>query len=53
MADVIYLDFSEIFDTILMSTLKKRGLGKHTVRLTEKQLNHWAQSVGISGSGSS
>lgn len=50
MADVTYLDFSEVFDTILMSMLKKCGLGKHAAK---KQLDHWAQRVGISGSGSS
>jgi len=52
-AEVIFLGFNKVFDTILMGTLKKRGLGKHAVRLAEKWLDHWAQRVATSGSGSS
>lgn len=48
-ADVIYLDFS---DTALISKLKKFWLAKCTVVLAARRLNHWAQSVDISGSGS-
>jgi len=43
---VIYLDFS---DTALISKLKKFWLGKCTVMLAAKQLDHWAQSIDISG----
>ncbi|KAK4829103.1 hypothetical protein QYF61_002141 [Mycteria americana] len=51
--DIIYLDFSKIFDTvfhkILIDNVFKYGLDEQTVRWTENRLNNRAQRVEISG----
>jgi len=55
--DVVYLDFSQAFDTvshnILTGKLRKCGLDTWTVRWTENWLNGRTQSVVISGAESS
>ncbi|GAB0205570.1 mitochondrial enolase superfamily member 1 [Grus japonensis] len=55
--DVVYLDFSKAFDTvshnILISKLRKCGLGEWTVRWVENWLNGRAQRVVISSTESS
>jgi len=55
--DVVYLDFSEAFDTvshnIFIDKLGKCRLGKWTVRWTEDWLNGRAQRVVISSTESS
>ena len=55
--DVVYLDFSQAFDTvshnILTGKLRKCGLDAWTVRWTENWLNGRVQSVVISGAESS
>ncbi|CAM5124509.1 unnamed protein product [Natator depressus] len=55
--DVMFLDFSKVFDTvshsILTSKLKKYGLDEWTIRWIESWLDCWAQWVVINGSVSS
>ncbi|CAM4703405.1 unnamed protein product [Lepidochelys kempii] len=55
--DVLFLDFSKVFDTvshsILASKLKKYGLDEWTVRWIENWLDRRAQQVVINGSMSS
>uniref|UniRef100_A0A8C3FNF4 Reverse transcriptase domain-containing protein n=1 Tax=Chrysemys picta bellii TaxID=8478 RepID=A0A8C3FNF4_CHRPI len=55
--DVLFLDFSKVFDTvshsILPSKLKKYGLDEWTIRCRESWLDHRAQRVVINGSMSS
>ncbi|CAM5125686.1 unnamed protein product [Eretmochelys imbricata] len=55
--DVLFLDFSKVFDTvshsILASKLKKYGLDECTIRWVESWLDCWAQRVVINGSMSS
>ncbi|CAM5143443.1 unnamed protein product [Eretmochelys imbricata] len=55
--DVLYLDFSKVFDTvshgILVSKLKKYGLDECTIRWVESWLDCRAQRVVINGSMSS
>ncbi|PKU41677.1 rna-directed dna polymerase from mobile element jockey-like [Limosa lapponica baueri] len=52
-ADVVYLDFSKVFDTvshnIFIGKLRKCGLDEWTVRWIEKWFNDRAQRVMISG----
>ena len=51
--DVVYLDFSKVFDTIshntLVMKLRKCGIDEGTVRWIEKWLTGRAQIVVISG----
>jgi len=51
--DVVYLDFSKVFDTvshnILLGKLRKCGLDEWSVRWTENWLRGRTQSVVISG----